>query len=132
MILLAGFGVHGIERYVIMDMPLIHMGSEDNFIFGQMFLNKPYAQLMGQLRGDLTRREALNNMEGLDAFCFVEKHLGLMPSLSSILGVTIPEVGEHGIVGLIRVLNVADQLIKAHVLGQDLGYRHVFSQSRMR
>ena len=75
------------------------------------------AQLMSQLRCDLSRCKALNDMKGLDAFRLIEQHLGLLPPLSSIFGVTIPEVCEHSVVRLIRVLNVADNTASAVLSG---------------
>ena len=127
----AGLEADGVDGDMVMDVPLIHMSAEYGFIVGEVFSDEPDAQFMGQIRRDLPRCKALDDVKGLDAVCLPVSLLRRPHLTGSVFEVAVLTVSKHCIVGLIRILNVPDQPVKAHVLGKDLGYRHVFSHSRM-
>ena len=114
-----------------MDMLFIDVGTEHDLVIGQVFLDKPDTELVCKFRRDFAGRKALDNVKRLNAVCFTVPFFCFLHLPGCIFRVAVLTISEHGIVSLIRVLNVADQLIKPHPLGQDLGYRHVFSHSRM-
>ena len=131
MVFLPCLEADGVDRNVVMYVPLVHMSAEHGFIVGEVFSDEPDAQLMGQLRRDLPRRKALDDVKGLDAVRLPVSLLRRPHLTGGGFWVAVLTVGKHFIVGLVPILNVPDQPVKAHVLGKDLGYRHVFSHSRM-
>ncbi len=117
---------------MVVNMLLIHMSAEYNLVIGEAFFDKSDAQFMSKLRRDLTWRKALDDMKRLNAVRLAVSFFCCLHLLRGIFWIAILAIGKDRIVGLVRVLNVANQFIEPHPLGKNLGYCHVFSHSRMR
>ena len=111
---------------------LIHMSAEYNLVIGKAFFDESNAEFMCKLRRNLSRRKALNDMKRLDAVRLAVSLFCCLHLLRSVIWIAILAIGKDRIVGLVRILYIANQFIEPHPFRKNLGYCHVFSHSRIR
>ena len=110
MVLFAGLGVHGVEQDVGMDVITVGVSADHHLIARQIFRRKSFGQFQGQLRGDLTGLEGLDDVIALPAACLAQFPLGVHHLLVLMTGVTILMGGEDTALRFLPVQHILDRL----------------------
>ena len=128
MILESGFIRYRVESNVIMDMFLVYMSSNNDFVSFQISFNKPIGYLMCNLRRNLIWHKALNNMISLYAIGIAKETFSFHHRLICIIRIASHARNINSIFCFITVDNIVDKAIQSEGFCKYLCYCHRFFQ----